>query len=949
MLAWDSIFSGGVLVVQTPEPGDTGVLRIGNFGVIELDGSNTGNWVSTGAVFSTLLAPIQINVGDTPNARFIIDNNGPGGYFKGVVFDYNGGGPPNNPIGTEGSELGIRFRDTATDTIETRYLSTNYDFGNQQQITPAVFPQEGSVWLVEGTRDFSPVFIGRVGDPMPPIRDDLLIRYVNLRENLFIDGRGGDDTLTSLGTIVGDAVDVTGTNVNGLGANIVHSNIEQLQVALGPGNDIMRLTGITQPTLLAGGGDDDFYWIIAPIFADLELVDGNPGTDQILVEGTAGEDQFFVDASTILGTGATITYTPGNTAVGTIFDVIDILGNAGNDTLTIQMPAVYPVPFISDLLPQVRFTGDDQLSDWEDLLIVLGHDPGAGATGIDNILVANFGDDEMIEVAKVEYIAIFGLGGDDTIENASFVPSILVGGPGRDTLTGSDLRRDSLGRPVFDIILGGEGRDTIAAGDGDDYLFPDFDEFGGLWDEGLEVVDAGDGRDTGVFGIKNAQFQGDLDDRDVPSGFNDVSGERTAPTVNPLFPTAHLYTVTQALLYLEEAFRTPMAVRVFGPNRNLRGQFASFDAFVARAYIDYLERDPDAPGLAFWVNRGQQGMTVEQVQAAILASPEYTARHRLDSDFVRTMFVQTLNRLPTNAEITHYFNRLAAGASRFDVALEFLTSPTARDDQLAPNRGHIVDTYEVLVANRPLTPENKRAMLADLESGFKLNEIAQAIVASDGDYLPYVTANAVGNVGFVAATYRDVLRRAATLDEAIFWTGTRTNGVMDRNLVALSITNSAERRMLVIQDYYQLLLGRAADPGGLQFWLSLSLSGASLEQILAGIAASEEYFQRVGGTSDGFVRGLYRDVLGRVGPPSQPELDFWIARLGIAPRGPQAARADVALGFALSDEYRGNLIDAWFLDFLGRSPTTQERNNLLDRFHRGANQPQVIVEILLNR
>ena len=190
---------------------------------------------------------------------------------------------------------------------------------------------------------------------------------------------------------------------------------------------------------------------------------------------------------------------------------------------------------------------------------------------------------------------------------------------------------------------------------------------------------------------------------------------------------------------------------------------------------------------------------------------------------------------------------------------------------------------------------------------------------------------------------------AATLDEARFWTGVRTNGVMDRNLVASSIVNSAERRMLVIQEYYQTLLGRAADPGGLQFWLNLTQSGAPLEQVLAGIAASEEYFQRQGGTSDGFVRGLYRDVLGRIAPPSQPELDFWIARLGIAPRGPQAARADVALGFALSDEYRGGLIDAWFLQFLGRSPSTQERNNLLDMFHRGASQVRVIVEILLRR
>ena len=63
--------------------------------------------------------------------------------------------------------------------------------------------------------------------------------------------------------------------------------------------------------------------------------------------------------------------------------------------------------------------------------------------------------------------------------------------------------------------------------------------------------------------------------------------------------------------------------------------------------------------------------------------------------------------------------------------------------------------------------------------------------------------------------------------------------------------------------FYHALLGRAADPAGRGLFTSLLATGASHEQIRAAILASDEYFQRAGGTERGFLEALYHDVLGR--------------------------------------------------------------------------------------
>jgi hypothetical protein len=92
----------------------------------------------------------------------------------------------------------------------------------------------------------------------------------------------------------------------------------------------------------------------------------------------------------------------------------------------------------------------------------------------------------------------------------------------------------------------------------------------------------------------------------------------------------------------------------------------------------------------------------------------------------------------------------------------------------------------------------------------------------------------------------------------------------------------------MIDAWFQRYLGRSVDRGGLDSRLALLRRGADPLDIEADIIGSDEYWNRNGRSVAGFVRGLYRDVLGR--DPNAPEIRNWSARF-TANRGNRSAVA----------------------------------------------------------
>jgi hypothetical protein len=61
--------------------------------------------------------------------------------------------------------------------------------------------------------------------------------------------------------------------------------------------------------------------------------------------------------------------------------------------------------------------------------------------------------------------------------------------------------------------------------------------------------------------------------------------------------------------------------------------------------------------------------------------------------------------------------------------------------------------------------------------------------------------------------------------------------------VALGISNSQENDTNLIQADYEHYLGRAADAGGLEYWLNQFADGQTNEDLIGGFTGSAEYYK----------------------------------------------------------------------------------------------------------
>ena len=90
-----------------------------------------------------------------------------------------------------------------------------------------------------------------------------------------------------------------------------------------------------------------------------------------------------------------------------------------------------------------------------------------------------------------------------------------------------------------------------------------------------------------------------------------------------------------------------------------------------------------------------------------------------------------------------------------------------------------------------------------------------------------------------------------------------------RARIVQSFLNSSEYAGHWVSCVYETFLQRAPDAGGLQFWAQQlgrpgSQQGPGEQAVLAALVSSPEYVSLHGGANDGWIEGLYQDVLGRI-------------------------------------------------------------------------------------
>jgi len=105
------------------------------------------------------------------------------------------------------------------------------------------------------------------------------------------------------------------------------------------------------------------------------------------------------------------------------------------------------------------------------------------------------------------------------------------------------------------------------------------------------------------------------------------------------------------------------------------------------------------------------------------------------------------------------------------------------------------------------------------------------------------------------------------------------------------------------------------------------------------MVSSPEYFQDHGSTNQGYVLGLYNQVLGRA--PSTSELNGWVSALNAG-----ESRLNVAIGFLTSTEYQTDLVQSDYSLYLARTADSNDLAYWVGALQAGSTDQAVLAGIL---
>ena len=219
--------------------------------------------------------------------------------------------------------------------------------------------------------------------------------------------------------------------------------------------------------------------------------------------------------------------------------------------------------------------------------------------------------------------------------------------------------------------------------------------------------------------------------------------------------------------------------------------------------------------------------------------------------------------------------------------------------------------------------------------------VVQLTNATDGPVIADgVRILADPNRSYVRELYLDLLGREPDPAGLESFTNLLTSGRATREQVAFGILTSQERRELQVRQLYRDLLRREADPAGLAGFATFLRNGGSLNQVKVILLTSSEYARTRGAADNlGFLRELYRDVLGRT-------IDLAAQQAFAVLLANNVSRADIALRVLTSDEAHRRTVRGLYERLLDRGPDEVGLSAFTNALSQGFSEEQIITSIV---
>ena len=211
---------------------------------------------------------------------------------------------------------------------------------------------------------------------------------------------------------------------------------------------------------------------------------------------------------------------------------------------------------------------------------------------------------------------------------------------------------------------------------------------------------------------------------------------------------------------------------------------ASNEAFVMQQYLDFLGRDGDADGIAYWANLIANGTIYRaDVVDFFVSSAEFQAVIAP----VSRLYLAYFKRLPDTDGLNHWIELKLNGMALNDMSQHFSDS-------------------------------------TEFQSSY----------------------GNLSNEDFVKLVYQNVLGREADAGGLNYWTGLLDGGTLNRGSVMTEFSESAENTNLTnnnirVISFYYGMLGRAPDLDGYNYWVQQFENGVAANALLNAFYLGTEY------------------------------------------------------------------------------------------------------------